>query len=71
MDAVPEWFKGSRLNFAENLLWCKSKEKVAIVSTGRLERGEVYNCEKEMNNNAVLEARDMEDDPSPMPSCMI
>ncbi|KAI9488917.1 acetoacetate-CoA ligase [Zychaea mexicana] len=34
MDAVPEWFKGARLNFAENLLWCKSSEKIAIISTG-------------------------------------
>ncbi|KAI8140548.1 acetoacetate-CoA ligase [Fennellomyces sp. T-0311] len=34
MDAVPEWFKGARLNFAENLLWCKSPDKVAIIVTG-------------------------------------
>ncbi|RCI07228.1 hypothetical protein CU098_013048 [Rhizopus stolonifer] len=34
MDAIPEWFKGARLNFAENLLWCKSKEKIAIIETG-------------------------------------
>lgn len=35
MDAIPEWFKGARLNFAENLLWCKSKEKIAIIETGK------------------------------------
>ncbi|KAG1462384.1 hypothetical protein G6F46_000608 [Rhizopus delemar] len=34
MDAIPEWFKGSRLNFAENLLCCKSKDKTAIIETG-------------------------------------
>ncbi|KAG0167644.1 hypothetical protein DFQ28_005697 [Apophysomyces sp. BC1034] len=34
MDEIPEWFKGARLNFAENLLWCRSNDKVAIVSTG-------------------------------------
>lgn len=35
MDAIPEWFKGSRLNFAENLLCCKSKDKTAIIETGK------------------------------------
>ena len=35
MDAIPEWFKGARLNFAENLLWCKSSDKVAIIATGK------------------------------------
>ncbi|KAF7722766.1 hypothetical protein EC973_002720 [Apophysomyces ossiformis] len=34
MDDIPEWFKGARLNFAENLLWCRSSEKVAIITTG-------------------------------------
>ncbi|KAG2221758.1 hypothetical protein INT45_003398 [Circinella minor] len=34
MDTIPEWFKGARLNFAENLLWCKSSDKVAMVVTG-------------------------------------
>ncbi|CEG72538.1 Putative Acetoacetate-CoA ligase [Rhizopus microsporus] len=34
MDSIPEWFKGARLNFAENLLWCKSKDKTAIIATG-------------------------------------
>ncbi|KAI7861010.1 acetoacetate-CoA ligase [Circinella umbellata] len=34
MDTIPEWFKGARLNFAENLLWCKSPDKVAMVVTG-------------------------------------
>lgn len=30
MDQVPEWFKGARLNFAENLLWCRDPERIAI-----------------------------------------
>ncbi|KAI9264792.1 acetoacetate-CoA ligase [Sporodiniella umbellata] len=34
MDEIPEWFKGARLNFAENLLHNRSKEKVAIIETG-------------------------------------
>lgn len=36
MDSIPEWFKGARLNFAENLLWCKSKDKTAIIATGKI-----------------------------------
>lgn len=35
MDAIPEWFKESRLNFAENLLWCRRSDKTAIVATGK------------------------------------
>lgn len=31
---LPNWFEGARLNFAENLLWCWSFEKVAIYATG-------------------------------------
>ncbi|KAI8061778.1 acetoacetate-CoA ligase [Gongronella butleri] len=34
MDSIPNWFKDARLNFAENLLWCRSKEKTAIIATG-------------------------------------
>lgn len=36
MDSIPVWFKDSRLNFAENLLWANKKdsEKAAIISTG-------------------------------------
>ncbi|CDH60689.1 acetoacetyl-synthetase [Lichtheimia corymbifera JMRC:FSU:9682] len=34
MDEVPEWFKGARLNFAENLLWCRDPERIAIKATG-------------------------------------
>lgn len=35
MDNIPVWFKESRLNFAENLLWAKKdSEKVAIIATG-------------------------------------
>ena len=33
MNEIPEWFKGSRLNFAENLLRC-DKDKVAIIECG-------------------------------------
>ncbi|RHZ67021.1 hypothetical protein Glove_303g139 [Diversispora epigaea] len=34
MDQIPTWFSGARLNFAENLLWCRDPNKVAIISTG-------------------------------------
>ena len=34
MDIIPEWFNESRLNFAENLLWCRRSDKTAIVATG-------------------------------------
>lgn len=34
MDQIPEWFIGAKLNFAENLLWCRDPEKVALISTG-------------------------------------
>ncbi|KAI9024374.1 acetoacetate-CoA ligase [Phycomyces nitens] len=34
MDSIPEWFKGARLNFAENLLWCRDPKKTAIIATG-------------------------------------
>ncbi|KAJ9060106.1 hypothetical protein DSO57_1034394 [Entomophthora muscae] len=34
ISELPTWFKGARLNFAENLLWCRSSEKVAIYATG-------------------------------------
>lgn len=35
MDSIPVWFKESRLNFAENLLWArKDSDKVAIIATG-------------------------------------
>ncbi|ORX97489.1 acetoacetate-CoA ligase [Basidiobolus meristosporus CBS 931.73] len=30
---LPEWFQGTRLNYAENLLW-RQDDKVAIISTG-------------------------------------
>ena len=35
MDSIPNWFKDARLNFAENLLWCRSKDKTAIIATGK------------------------------------
>lgn len=35
LDLIPEWFKESRLNFAENLLWCRRSDKTAIVATGK------------------------------------
>ncbi|KAM4809160.1 acetoacetyl-CoA synthetase [Rhinophrynus dorsalis] len=31
---IPEWFKGSRLNYAENLLKHKENDKVALYATG-------------------------------------
>ncbi|KAI8384650.1 acetoacetate-CoA ligase [Radiomyces spectabilis] len=34
MDSIPEWFKGSRLNMAENMLWCRDANKTAIIATG-------------------------------------
>ncbi|CAM0140113.1 hypothetical protein VKS41_005726 [Umbelopsis sp. WA50703] len=34
MNAIPVWFKDARLNWAENLLWCRSPDKVAIIATG-------------------------------------
>lgn len=34
MDGIPEWFKGARLNWAENSLWCRSSDKVAMIATG-------------------------------------
>lgn len=34
LDTIPEWFKEARLNFAENLLWCRRADKTAIVATG-------------------------------------
>ncbi|KAI7861446.1 acetoacetate-CoA ligase [Spinellus fusiger] len=33
MDAIPEWFQGARLNYAENLLWQKG-DRTAIIATG-------------------------------------
>jgi hypothetical protein len=35
MDDIPVWFKEARLNFAENLLWCRRSDKTAIVATGK------------------------------------
>ncbi|OBZ87295.1 Acetoacetyl-CoA synthetase [Choanephora cucurbitarum] len=34
MDNIPAWFEESRLNFAENLLWCRDAKKTAIIATG-------------------------------------
>jgi acetoacetyl-CoA synthetase len=34
MDDIPEWFNGARLNWAENSLWCRSSDKVAMIATG-------------------------------------
>ncbi|KAI9292987.1 acetoacetate-CoA ligase [Neoconidiobolus thromboides FSU 785] len=36
MNEIPTWFEGSRLNFAENLLWCRDPNKVAIYGAGEL-----------------------------------
>lgn len=30
----PGWFVGSRLNWAENALWCRSPDKVAFLEAG-------------------------------------
>ncbi len=32
---VPEWFKGSRLNYAENLLKHKDQDKVALYAASK------------------------------------
>ncbi|CAO3592318.1 unnamed protein product [Absidia cylindrospora] len=34
MDSIPEWFEGALLNVAENMLWCRSADKTAIIATG-------------------------------------
>jgi len=34
MDAIPQWFNGAKLNWAENSLWCRSSDKIAIIATG-------------------------------------
>jgi acetoacetyl-CoA synthetase len=33
MDAFPDWFPQLRLNFAENLLWCRDPSKVAVIDS--------------------------------------
>lgn len=35
MDAIPQWFNGAKLNWAENSLWCRSSDKIAIIATGK------------------------------------
>lgn len=35
MDSIPEWFEGALLNVAENMLWCRSADKTAIIATGK------------------------------------
>ena len=32
---IPEWFHGSRLNYAENLLSHKNDKKVALITYGK------------------------------------
>lgn len=32
---VPEWFKGSRLNYAENLLKHKDNDKIALYAASK------------------------------------
>lgn len=34
---VPEWFKGSRLNYAENLLKHKDNDKIALYAASEYE----------------------------------
>ncbi|CAJ0757534.1 17927_t:CDS:2 [Entrophospora sp. SA101] len=49
MDQNPSWFIGAKLNFAENLLRCRDKNKIALISTGegripiRITYEELYN----------------------------
>ncbi|KAL1921442.1 uncharacterized protein VTP21DRAFT_11158 [Calcarisporiella thermophila] len=38
MDSLPEWFTGARLNFAENLLWCKEADRTALIQCGELRK---------------------------------
>jgi acetoacetyl-CoA synthetase len=42
MDDIPVWFKESRLNFAENLLWCRRSDKTAIVATGKYNKSFLF-----------------------------
>ena len=41
---IPEWFAGSRLNYAENLLRCKDSNKTAIIECGTCVYVCVYAC---------------------------
>ncbi|KAL0074979.1 acetoacetate-CoA ligase [Phycomyces blakesleeanus] len=50
MDAIPEWFKGARLNFAENLLWCRDPKKIAIIAAGEGHPPEPMSYEKLYEN---------------------
>ncbi|CAG8783814.1 36985_t:CDS:2, partial [Racocetra persica] len=34
MNKLPAWFSGARLNFAQNLLWCRDGNRTAIISAG-------------------------------------
>ncbi|CAG8784884.1 39003_t:CDS:2 [Gigaspora margarita] len=34
MNEIPTWFSSAKLNFAQNLLWCRDKNKTAIISAG-------------------------------------
>ncbi|CAG8592269.1 13841_t:CDS:2 [Cetraspora pellucida] len=34
MDKLPAWFSGAKLNFAQNLLWCRDENRTAIISAG-------------------------------------
>jgi hypothetical protein len=39
MEDTPTWFEGAKLNWAENMLKCRSKDKIAIVEVvGRVAR---------------------------------
>ncbi|KAI7906202.1 acetoacetate-CoA ligase [Cokeromyces recurvatus] len=52
MDDIPIWFKEARLNFAENLLWCTSSEKTAIIATGE-GHGKRYISYEELYNDVL------------------
>ncbi|PRD25073.1 UNVERIFIED_CONTAM: Acetoacetyl-CoA synthetase [Trichonephila clavipes] len=54
MEESPEWFKGSRLNFAENLLKYRD-DKVAIISAGE-DKGTEYITFAQMYEEARLYA---------------
>lgn len=40
---VPEWFKGSRMNYAENLLKHKDQDKVALYAASKYGWGNSVN----------------------------
>lgn len=41
---IPEWFKGSRLNYAENLLKHKDNDKIALYAASKEHQCLGYPC---------------------------